>query len=110
MQNPARLLRFRDLVDEVAVMRGFYRRVVRTLTAPFRSSARRFEDASTRGGEGGSGIWLSAMIVIWTLRLILRMSRRTRDTVYSVQLQPGQQLMIRHLAEDRAGRAVRVKT
>jgi hypothetical protein len=110
MQNPGRLLRFREVLDEVTVIRGLYGRLVRGLTRPFRATAQRLEDQGTSRGESGSGLWLSVTIVIWTVRMLLRMSRRTRDTVYSVQLQPGQQLQIRHLAQDRAGRAVRVKT
>jgi hypothetical protein len=109
MPSPVEFLRFRHLLEEAAGLRGVTRRMFRRALAPARASAARIEDAGMRRSEGGSGIWLSITIVIWTVRVLARISRRRRQRVYAVQLQPGQQLQVRHLALDRAGRAVRAE-
>ncbi len=49
-----------------------------------------------RRARDGNGIWLAAAIVAGGIRLIVRLSRRQRDVVYRSELQPGQQLTIKH--------------
>lgn len=54
-----------------------------------------------RRARSGNGRWVAAAIVASGLRLLLRMSRREREVVYSGELAPGQQLNIRHTTDDR---------
>ena len=53
-------------------------------------------NAMWRRARDGNGIWLAAAIVASGMRLIVRLSRRQRDIVYRSELQPGEQLTIKH--------------
>lgn len=55
-------------------------------------------DALWRRARTGNGVWLAAAIIASGLRLLARWSKREREVVYSGELAPGEQLMIRHVS------------
>ena len=73
------------------------------------SAARRLSDTGYKRGLQGSGIWLAVGVSVSALRMLNKMSKRTRTVVYSAELEPGATLNIVHLLEDHAGRAVEIR-
>ncbi|WP_419553268.1 hypothetical protein [Candidatus Poriferisodalis sp.] len=53
-------------------------------------------DVLWRRARSGNGKWLAAAIVVSGLRLLVRISRREREVVFSGELAPGEELAIRH--------------
>ncbi len=75
--------------------------VLRAVARPIGRGIRRIGDAGWRNGLDGSGRWLAVAFVVGSLRLLVRLSTRSRDVVYSRTLAPGETLKIDHLVIDR---------
>jgi len=87
-------------------MRSLLKSVGRALGRPLGNGAVRLGNAGLARGSRGSGLWLSIAMIVGAVRLMARLGARKREVLFSTELLPGQSLDIRHLLEDRKGRAV----
>jgi hypothetical protein len=58
-------------------------------------------------GSGGSRTWFVIGTAAWLLRTANRLRKPVPELVYQGKLEPGQALLVEHLATDQSGRPTR---